>query len=113
MTHFDPSKPIDDPEVWCPQGMYVEDESDPNGDPIFILAQSDMASLNRFLWNGKQLPTTRDEYKASLGIIDGSEISKPVWEAADKTLSVYGAVRIHKSPDGTWLMMPISPGEIE
>lgn len=91
---FDPTKPIDDPTVWYPKGMYLEDATGPDGEPIFILAEKDMAALNRYVWSCKLLPTNRDDYKLSLGIVDGSEISAPVWSAADKVIATYKGVSI-------------------
>lgn len=96
MASFNPSKPIDDPTVWYPKGMYVKKEATevaPSRE-VFILAQSDMASLNRYVWTAKLLPTTRDEYKQSLAITDGGVITREVWSAADNVLTTYGTVRV-------------------
>jgi hypothetical protein len=93
MASFDPTKPIDDPSVWYPKGMYVEQQTRYGNQKVFILAQSDIAALNRYVWTGKMLPTTRDEYKLSLRFSEGSEISDPVWTAADRVLGTYSAVR--------------------
>ncbi|KAB8076620.1 hypothetical protein BDV29DRAFT_154483 [Aspergillus leporis] len=91
MASFDPTKPIDDPSVWYPKGMYVEQQTRYGNQKVFILAQSDIAALNRYVWTGKMLPTTRDEYKLSLRFSEGSEISDPVWTAADRVLGTYSA----------------------
>ncbi|KAI0453831.1 hypothetical protein F5B21DRAFT_504924 [Xylaria acuta] len=104
MSAFDPTKPIDDPSVWYPQGMYVQQEKRDGEGPVFVLAQTDMASLNRYAWTGKLLPVTRDEYTLSLGISDGSEISEPVWGAVDLLLGKYSTMKTDTSQflDITW-----------
>jgi len=89
---FDPTKPIDDPSVWFPQGMYVQQKRKDGEKPVFILADTDMSSLNRYAWTGRLLATTRDEYTLSLGINDNSEISEPVWGAVDTLLGKYKTV---------------------
>ena len=92
MSAFDPTKPINDASVWKPQGMYVKQDTKDGKEEVFILAKEDMSALNRYVWTGKLLPTNRDEYKRSLGILDGTEISDNVWTAADQLLVSYTAV---------------------
>jgi hypothetical protein len=94
MSTFDPTKPIDDPSVWFPQGMYVQQTKRGSDGQVFILAQADMASLNRYAWTGRLLAVTRDEYTQSLGISNTSEMSDSVWGAVDTLLVKYATVSI-------------------
>jgi hypothetical protein len=92
MSGFDPNKPLDDPSVWYPKGMYIEKGRKDEGEMVFVLADEDMAALNRYTWSGALLPTTRDALQKNLGILDGNEISKEVWAAADDLLDTYSKV---------------------
>ncbi|PNP49636.1 hypothetical protein THARTR1_09647 [Trichoderma harzianum] len=101
MAHFDPSKPIDDPEVWFPKGMFIDnnaqqltikvyDADDEN--KTFILNQKQMVALSRFLWTGKLLPTDRNAYIKTLGLTTTKEITDKVWKEIDALIKTYSEI---------------------
>lgn len=112
MSDFDPTKPITDPTVFFPKGLYVDnrvpkydenygeyvyDKSDDT--KAFVLQSSDMKSLNRFLITGRLLQTTRPEYLRMLGIRDTEGvISAALEEVLTDLLKTYGEVRIEYNP---------------
>lgn len=86
---------IDDPTVWCPQGQTIKkDSSDTrNGDEIvFAMGTQDMGALNRFINGARPLPTERDSYCTSLGILDQSKLTPKIWTEADAVIAEYTAV---------------------
>ncbi|EHK19967.1 uncharacterized protein TRIVIDRAFT_111733 [Trichoderma virens Gv29-8] len=101
MATFDPSKPIDDPQVWFPKGMFVDNtaqkltikvydvDTPDDEDKTFILNHDKMVALSRFLWTGKLLPTDRDAYIKTLGLITTEEITDEVWTEIDHLLGTY------------------------
>ncbi|KAI0521855.1 hypothetical protein F5B22DRAFT_506483 [Xylaria bambusicola] len=104
MATFDPTKPIDDPVVWYPQGMYIQQKTRVGDDQVFILSSTDMSALNRYAWTGRLLATTRDDYKASIGISDASQLSDSVWSAVDTLLGKYSTIKSDTTQflDVTW-----------
>ncbi|OJJ88372.1 uncharacterized protein ASPGLDRAFT_31525 [Aspergillus glaucus CBS 516.65] len=102
MSDFDPTKPIKDPKVWYPQGMYISQGD--NGQKTFLLAKKDMGSLNRYVMTGRMLPTDRTEYTSTIGVADTSVISDEVWGAVDNLLRVYKTIKTDSSDfqDNTW-----------
>lgn len=99
MASFDPTTPIQDASVWYPKGMYVNREpTEANPDTeVLVLGSSDIANLNRYVWTSKLLPTTRDAYIMSLGIVNSGEISDGVWSAADQVLNTYATMKSDSS----------------
>ncbi|KAE8148375.1 hypothetical protein BDV25DRAFT_141847 [Aspergillus avenaceus] len=99
MASFDPTQPIQDASVWYPKGMYVKKEpTEANSDTeVLVLGSSDIAKLNRYVWTSKLLPTTRDAYTMTLGIVNTGEISNDVWSAADKVLNTYATMKSDSS----------------
>ncbi|KAM3150676.1 hypothetical protein ABEW05_008977 [Botrytis cinerea] len=98
---FDPSRPIDDEEVWFPKGMFVDNRThskfgfDAGDDErAFIFDSSDMKALNRFLGTGRLLPTTRNEYLRSLGILTSDPLSRDLTSEVDSLVVTYTKVRI-------------------
>lgn len=92
MSDFDPTKPIKDPKIWYPQGMYVSQGD--NGQKTFVLAKQDMGSLNRYVMTGRMLPTARKEYTSTIGVADTSVISNEIWNAIDDLLKIYTTVSL-------------------
>lgn len=102
MSDFDPTKPIKDPKVWYPQGMYISQGN--NDQKTFLLAKQDMGSLNRYVMTGRMLPTDRTEYISTIGVADASVISDEVWGAVDNLLRIYTTIKTDSSDfqDNTW-----------
>ncbi|KAF7891948.1 hypothetical protein EAF00_008250 [Botryotinia globosa] len=97
---FDPSRPIDDEKVWFPKGMFVDNRANSrfgfdSGDDerAFIFNSSDMKALNRFLGTGRLLPTTRNEYLRSLGILTTDPLSTDLANEVDSLVSTYAKIR--------------------
>ncbi|KAF3077046.1 hypothetical protein CFAM422_000390 [Trichoderma lentiforme] len=87
MADFDPSKPIDDPQVWFPKGMFIDNKAQQltinvhaadEDDKTFILNHDKMVAFSRFLWTGKLLPTSRDAYVKTLGLTTTEEITDQI-----------------------------------
>ncbi|KAL7948623.1 hypothetical protein V8C42DRAFT_363099 [Trichoderma barbatum] len=101
MAAFDPSKPVDDPQVWFPKGMFIDNnadqltikvyaiDADADEDKTFILNHDKMVALSRFLWTGKLLPINRDAYIKTLGLTTTEEITDKVWAEIDNLLKTY------------------------
>ncbi|KAL7954361.1 hypothetical protein V8C34DRAFT_317324 [Trichoderma compactum] len=98
MAAFDPSKPIDDPQVWYPKGMFIDNEAQQltikvyaanDENKKFILDHDKMVALSRFLWTGKLLPTGRGAYIKTLGHTTTEEITDKVWNEIDNLLKTY------------------------
>ncbi|OPB37169.1 hypothetical protein A0O28_0040810 [Trichoderma guizhouense] len=98
MADFDPSKPIDDPQVWFPKGMFINNKvqqltikvhAAADDDKTFILNHDKMVAFSRFLWTGKLLPTNRDAYIKTLGLTTAEEITDQVWDEIDNLLETY------------------------
>lgn len=107
MTKFDPSKPIEDPSVWFPKGMFISNKTrktftvtvaEDDDDKTFILNHDKMVALGRFLWTGKLLPTDRDAYIKVLGLTNTEEMSEKIWTEVDSLLGTYTEVRIDANP---------------
>lgn len=101
MADFDPSKPIDDPQVWFPKGMFINNKvqqlnikvhAADDDDKTFILNHDKMVAFSRFLWTGKLLPTNRDAYIKTLGLTTTKEITDQVWDEIDNLLKTYTEV---------------------
>lgn len=101
MAAFDPSKPIDDPQVWYPKGMFIDNKAQQltikvyaadDENKTFILDHDKMVALSRFLWTGKLLPTGRDAYIKTLGLTTTEEITDKVWNEIDNLLKTYTEV---------------------
>ncbi|CAD6449396.1 cf2bf657-6cf4-4c0e-a4aa-4d25ddde8687 [Sclerotinia trifoliorum] len=97
---FDPSRPIDDEKVWFPKGMFVDNRtnsrfaSDPEDDDrAFIFNSSDMKALNRFLGTGRLLPTTRNDYLRSLGILTTDPLSLDLGKEVDSLVTTYTKIK--------------------
>ncbi|TGO09625.1 hypothetical protein BTUL_0159g00100 [Botrytis tulipae] len=97
---FDPSRPIDDEKVWFPKGMFVDNRANSRfgfdaGDDerAFIFNSSDMKALNRFLGTGRLLPTTRNEYLRSLGILTTDPLSTDLANEVDSLVSTYTKIK--------------------
>ncbi|KAM0186088.1 hypothetical protein ACHAPC_004788 [Botrytis cinerea] len=97
---FDPSRPIDDEGVWFPKGMFVDNRThskfgfDAGDDErAFIFDSSDMKALNRFLGTGRLLPTTRNEYLRSLGILTSDPLSRDLTSEVDSLVVTYTKIR--------------------
>lgn len=102
---FDPSRPIDDEKVWFPKGMFVDNRANSrfdfdSGDDerAFIFNSSDMKALNRFLATGRLLPTTRNDYLRSLGILTTDPLSTDLANEVDSLVATYTKVRISIEP---------------
>ncbi|KAI2732414.1 hypothetical protein CBS147332_1553 [Penicillium roqueforti] len=100
MTSFDPSKPINDPSVWYPKGLFLDNKTkkitafsaEQDDDKTFLLDDENMVALSRFLWTGKLLPTDRETYIRVLGLTDTNEMSDKVWKEVDNLLGTYTEV---------------------
>lgn len=100
MTSFDPSKPINDPSVWSPKGLFLDNKTkkitafsaEQDDDKTFLLDDENMVALSRFLWTGKLLPTDRETYIRVLGLTDTNEMSDKVWKEVDNLLGTYTEV---------------------
>ncbi|PYI08651.1 hypothetical protein BO78DRAFT_416544 [Aspergillus sclerotiicarbonarius CBS 121057] len=98
-----PRKPIDinDPDVWSPKGMFVNNNRGRNtvppddDDKAFILNQSNMKALNRFLGTGRSLETSREAYFRSLAITDTpDQVSKALGDEVERMVEAYTNIRI-------------------
>ncbi|KAL7934086.1 hypothetical protein V8C35DRAFT_280397 [Trichoderma chlorosporum] len=124
MASFDPSKPIDDPEVWFPKGMFIDNKAQnlttkvyaaDDEDKTFILNHDKMVALSRFLWTGKLLPTDRDAYIKTLGLTTTDEITENVWKEIDNLLTTYTQVQkdCTQFKDVTWDKLVDLSGQIK
>ncbi|KAK5994342.1 hypothetical protein PT974_04816 [Cladobotryum mycophilum] len=111
MAQFDPSKPIDDPVVWFPKGMFIVNKAQKltivayavdtadEEEKTFILNRDKMVALSRFLWTGKLLPTNRDSYIKTLGLTTTSAMSTKVWAEVDSLIKTYTEVNNPPFPE--------------
>ncbi|KAI9650599.1 hypothetical protein NHQ30_000617 [Ciborinia camelliae] len=98
---FDPTKPIDNEEVWFPKGMFIDNRSNSkfgtfNADDderAFIFNSSDMKALNRFLGTGRLLQTNRNDYLRSLGILTTDPLSTDLTREVDSLVETYTKIR--------------------
>ncbi|KAJ4864054.1 hypothetical protein T069G_00584 [Trichoderma breve] len=124
MADFDPSKPIDDPQVWFPKGMFVDNNAqqlttkvhalDDDG-KTFILNHDKMVAFSRFLWTGKLLPTSRDAYVKTLGLNTTEEITDQVWDEIDNLLKTYTEISkdCTEFKEATWDKLVDLSGQIK
>ena len=107
MPPFDPTKPISDPTIFYPNGLWINNHSlAPKGvtvenanddDPkTFALNAGSMKALNRFLGTGQLLQTTRYDYLRWLGVEDVSgEVSDDLGKEVDILVATFTKVRTY------------------
>ncbi|KAG6035307.1 hypothetical protein E4U41_006149 [Claviceps citrina] len=126
MSGFDPRKPITDPSVFAPRGMYVDNrtsskagvysEDDDDTEKAFVFDASDMKALNRFLGTGRKLQTSRAEYLRWLGIQDTpGEISVDLGKELESLLKTYTSIKNDcvQFKDVTWIRIVEIAGDIK
>lgn len=82
---FDADRALSDETYWFPKALY-------NDNDTFMLLTEDMIALNKYVWAGRLLPLTRDDYIRRLAISDSKEFSDPIWKEVDSLIGTYVAV---------------------
>ncbi|KAF5856891.1 hypothetical protein ETB97_006543 [Aspergillus alliaceus] len=79
---FDPTQPWDDPTVFFPNGMYIDNRpsnkrgklDDDDDEKTFFLNASSLTALSRYIGSAKKLLTNRGEYLNDLSLKDDPEL---------------------------------------
>lgn len=113
---------LDDETVWFPKGQTTINEAptksrrlreatdgddDDEEDVVFVLGQSDMGALNRYLHGGRVLPLDRTSYCNKTGIVDTSLLTPKIWNKVDELIEAY----IQVSPNGLPGPAEAKPGD--
>ncbi|KAK2806232.1 hypothetical protein FQN50_005957 [Emmonsiellopsis sp. PD_5] len=97
MPSLDTNQLLDE-KTWEPPGDLQHD------DGTFIFLQPDTMALLKYVWEGMMLPTTKEEYCTSLGIVAADIEKAEVWEEVEKVLGTFTQIKTDTTQfnDVTW-----------